>query len=187
MKGNTGTSAMVQIAMLAAVTAVLSQLVLPMPTGVPLTLQTFAVAFCGYAGGMKRGVTAVLLYLGIGAVGVPVFSGFRGGISVLLGYTGGFLWGFLPMVLLCGAAMYIGHAGKLWNTAVCILMGMLGVLVCHGCGVLQYAVLGKLGLAESALLVSLPYLLKDMLLTAAAYGIASGVKRALKAAGADMQ
>ena len=54
-----------------------------MPTGVPITVQVFAVALVGVILGWKRGVLAVLVYILIGAVGVPVFANFKGGLSVL--------------------------------------------------------------------------------------------------------
>lgn len=65
--------------MFAAFLAVMSQVSLPMPTGVPITVQVFAVALVGVILGWKRGVLAVLVYILIGAVGVPVFANFKGG------------------------------------------------------------------------------------------------------------
>ena len=89
-------------AVFAALLAVLSQIAIPMPWGIPFTLQTFAVALCGYVLGPAWAPVAVGVYLALGAVGLPVFSGFAGGAASLLNVTGGFLWGFLPMALLCG-------------------------------------------------------------------------------------
>ena len=77
--------------MFAAFLAVMSQISLPMPTGVPITVQVFAVALVGVILGWKRGVLAVLVYILIGAVGVPVFANFKGGLSVLTGLTGGYI------------------------------------------------------------------------------------------------
>ena len=79
--------------MFAAVIAVLSQIAIPLPSGVPVTLQTFAVALAGYTLGMKLGGLSAIVYVLIGAVGVPVFSGFKGGLGSLTGPTGGFIWG----------------------------------------------------------------------------------------------
>ena len=77
--------------MFAAFLAVMSQVSLPMPTGVPITVQVFAVALVGVILGWKRGVLAVLVYILIGAVGVPVFANFKGGLSILTGLTGGYI------------------------------------------------------------------------------------------------
>ena len=70
---------MVQIAMFTAVVAVLSQIAIPMPSGVPVTLQTLAVALCGYVLGSKKGAVSLLVYALLGAVGAPVFANFKGG------------------------------------------------------------------------------------------------------------
>ncbi|MBE6851451.1 MAG: biotin transporter BioY [Ruminococcus sp.] len=168
---------MTQIAMLTALIAVLSQVALPMPSNVPLTLQTFAVSLCAYLGGMRKGISAVLVYLAVGAVGVPVFSAFRGGLGVMLGYTGGFLWGFLPLTVLCA------WGTVLRNKTAAVFTGMIGMLLCHVSGVLQYAVITGSGIMQSVFLVSAPYILKDVVCVAAGYFAANAVQRALRAAG----
>ena len=86
----------------AAVLAVLSQLAIPIPGAVPLTLQTFGVALCAYVLGWKLGTLAYLVYFLLGLAGVPVFSNFTGGIGKLFGTTGGFLIGFFLLSVGCG-------------------------------------------------------------------------------------
>ena len=71
---------------------------------VPVTLQTLFVQLAGLVLGPRGGLMAVGLYLLAGALGLPVFSGGKGGLAVLFGPTGGFLWGFLPAVVCCGLA-----------------------------------------------------------------------------------
>lgn len=71
--------------MMTAVLAVLSIVTIPLPTGVPVTLQTFAMAFCGYVLGWKLGGASSALYLILGAIGVPVYAGMSGGFGALLG------------------------------------------------------------------------------------------------------
>ncbi len=171
------TLALVQTGLLAAVLAVLSQLVLPLPGSVPLTLQTFGVSLCAYLGGLRRGLPAVLVYLGLGAAGVPVFAGFRGGIGVLGGLTGGFLWGFILLALLCGIGAHTG--GRLPG----LLLGLFGLVLCHACGLVQYAAVTGLGLPESLWLVSVPCFWKDVLSLAAALAAAGMLRRALRRAG----
>ena len=77
---------------------------------VPLSLATFAVMLGGTVLGKKRGTAAVGLYLLIGIIGVPVFSGFTGGFQKLAGVTGGYLVGYLPCAFLAGLGAE--HAGK---------------------------------------------------------------------------
>ncbi len=83
-----------EIAVFTAIIAVLTQLSIPMPSGVPMTLQTLIIPVGGILLGRKKGTYATLLYLLIGAVGLPVFSGFTGGIGRLFDLTGGFLISF---------------------------------------------------------------------------------------------
>lgn len=89
---------MVYIAVFAVLIAICSWISIPMT--VPFTLQTFAVFLAVGVLGGKRGSLAVLIYILLGAVGIPVFAGFSGGIGQLLGNTGGYIIGFLFSALL---------------------------------------------------------------------------------------
>ena len=125
------TSSLILTAMFSAVLAVLSQISVPLPGGVPITLQTFAVAFLAVNLGPKLGTLSVFIYLLLGAAGIPVFSGLRGGLDVLIGPTGGYLIGFLPLAALCGA-------GARRRIVSCIALCMAGLLICHLIGLLFY-------------------------------------------------
>lgn len=162
---------MVFIAVFTAIIAALSQVSIPMPNMVPITLQTFAVSLAGYFLGAKKGVASVGVYVMLGAVGAPVFASFKGGFAVLIGYTGGFIWGFIPLALLCGI---------LADKKLGMALGVLGVVVCHLLGTLQYMVLSKNGFFQSLMLVSLPYILKDLLLIPAAFFIAKAIKKRIR-------
>lgn len=152
--------------MFAAVIAVLSQIAIPLPSGVPVTLQTFAVALAGYTLGMKAGGLSSLVYVLIGAVGVPVFAGFKGGLGSLTGPTGGFIWGFIIMALLCGLGTDTG------KKIPAIALGIAGLLICHLCGAAQFTVIKDGGFLSSVMLVCVPYLLKDFISVGLAFGLA---------------
>ena len=160
----------------AALLVVLSQVSIPLPTGIPVTLQTFAVALCGCVLGPAVGSAAVGVYLALGAVGVPVFAGFSGGAGALVGMTGGYLWAFLPMAFLCGLGARRG--GKAWA----LLLGALGLAVCHLCGAFQFAAVMSLSPWQAFLTASAPYLIKDALSLVLAYGAAEALLYALKRA-----
>lgn len=145
---------LVYIALMAAIIAVLAQVSIPMPTGMPLTLQTFAIALCGSVLGVRKGLAAVGVYLLLGAVGVPVFASFRGGLGVLLGLTGGFLIGFLPLAAGCGW----GRQKKMLPS---FIAGLIGLIVCHIFGVCWGSVATGNALWPAFLMFSAPYLLKD--------------------------
>lgn len=170
------TKTIVSIGMFTAVLAVLSILKIPMPSGVPVTLQTFAMALCGYVLGAKKGTASTCLYLLVGAIGVPVFAGMTGGVSCLVGYTGGFLWGFIFLTLLCGVSL------KSKSKVLQVILGLVGLVICHLLGSAWYAVVASTTFWNSFLLVSVPYLIKDVISVVAAYAVAIALRKALNAA-----
>jgi len=162
---------------MAALTSVLSQIMLPLPSGVPMTLQPFAVALTGFTLGSKKGTAAVGVYLALGAVGVPVFTGMMGGLGKIFGVTGGFLFGFLALSFFCG----LGE--KCRNKAAVAIFCAAGLIICHLMGTAYYAFLSKTGLVTAFLAVSMPYILKDALLIMGAWAVSKAVHRALGALG----
>lgn len=167
------TKTMVTIGMFAAVLSVCSILTIPMPSGVPMTLQTFAMALCGYVLEWKKGVAVTFIYILLGAVGIPVFAGMKGGVSHLFSYTGGFIWGFLLLVICCGLSI------KQKNRIARIFIGIVGLAVCHLIGVLQFSLVSDTRLAVAVVTISLPYLPKDVISMIGAYAVAMPVRKAL--------
>lgn len=93
------------------------------PAAVPFTLQTFAVFLSVILLGGRRGTLSVLVYLMLGAIGIPVFSGCRGGIGVLLNSTGGYLLGFFFSALIMWAVERI-FGSKVWVQALSMVLGL---------------------------------------------------------------
>ena len=155
----------------AAVLAVLSQLAIPMPGAVPLTLQTFGVALCAYTLGWKFGTLSYLIYFLLGLSGVPVFSNFTGGINKLFGLTGGFLIGFFLLSIGCGLFTHYRRTWKMrkHEQLLSLLCGAIGLLLCHLLGVLHLTILANTSFVGSFLLASAPYLLKDFASVVAAF------------------
>jgi len=119
---------MAEVAAMTALMCVLGPLSVPFGP-IPFSLQVFVVCLSVYVLGARRGTSAVMLYLLIGFIGLPVFSGFAGGAGKLLGPTGGFLVGFIPLAAISGwfsdrservAAQF---AGMLLGLAVLYLFG----------------------------------------------------------------
>ena len=137
-------------ALMASLLAVCGWITIPIPP-VSFTLQTFGVLTAlGVLGG-KTGTLAVLLYLAMGTVGLPVFSGFQGGAAVLAGPTGGFLWGFLLGALAYWAAEKLGRLPAM----------VLCQLACYGCGALWFSRWAGVTLTTALLTAVVPYLLPD--------------------------
>ncbi|HET9251524.1 MAG TPA: biotin transporter BioY [Candidatus Eisenbacteria bacterium] len=111
-----------------ALIALSAQVAVPLPfSPVPVTGQTFAVLLVGAALGATRGTAAVLAYLAEGAAGFPVFAGGLAGPAVLLGPTGGYLFGFLPAAWICGALAERGWDRRFLTTLASMALGDLAI------------------------------------------------------------
>ena len=124
-------------------------------SGVVFTMQSFGICLCLQLLGGKWGVASILLYLLLGAAGLPVFSGFRGGMGAFVGPTGGFLFGFLAMGLVYWLLEALTKKP---------LPGLLaGFLVLYACGTLWYGLIygSQGGFWQILLTCVVPYLLPD--------------------------
>ena len=169
-----------------AITAVLTLITIPMPSGVPITLQTFAVALAGYSLGFARGTISTVVYVALGAVGLPVFSGMQGGVGVIAGPTGGFIFGFILLTACCGGAVRLADmiyrnnrkaaTQSILTAIIALALGIIGLAVCHIFGSLQYAFVSNRNFGEAFMLVSLPYIVKDIVSVVGAYFVGSQIK-----------
>ena len=123
---------LVYIGLSAALIAICAWITIPLT--VPITLQTLGVCLVAGLFGAKKGTFSVLIYILLGAVGVPVFSGFRGGIGVLAGSTGGYILGFIFTALIVG--LIADKTEKLWAIALSMAGG---VLICYIFGTAWFA------------------------------------------------
>ncbi len=116
------------IAVMTAVTCILAPLSISIGP-IPISFTNLAIYFALYLLGWKKGTVSYLVYLLIGIAGLPVFSGFTGGIAKFLGPTGGYIVGFIPMAIISGIAIdrfksrWIQLLGMLVGTAVCYAFG----------------------------------------------------------------
>lgn len=161
---------MVLCSLFAALISVCAWLSVPLPP-VCVTMQTFGVFLTlGVLGG-SSGTASILLYLLLGIVGLPVFSGFRGGAAALLDVTGGFLWGFPAASL---TYWLLERLGKL----PAMVMGML---VCYACGCWWFTVYtGNAGWGAAVMTCVVPYLIPDAIKIGLAYTMSQRVRRSVK-------
>lgn len=157
-------------AVFSAVIAACAWVYIPTPFGINLTFSLFAVCLTAFCLDIKSAFAATAVYITLGAIGLPVFSQFSGGIGVLFGVSGGFLWGFLLTVVVCGVAK-----NNLKKTIKYLLM-VFSVLLCHTVGVIQYSIVSGNDFLISFLTASLPFLIKDIILVFLAELIAKKVK-----------
>lgn len=161
---------MVLSSLFAALTAVCAWIAVPIPP-VAFTMQTFAVFLTlGVLGG-KYGTVSILLYLLLGLVGLPVFSGFRGGASALMDATGGFLWGFLAAGLVYWLTERLGTLPAM----------IAALLVCYACGCWWFTVYtGNAGWTAAVMTCVAPYLIPDALKLWLAYGVSGRLRRSVR-------
>ena len=151
------------------------------PTTVPFTLQTFAVFTVLLILGGKRGTIATFVYVLLGAVGLPVFAGFKGGIGVLFGNTGGYILGFILTGLiymaftkLFGTKMYINIIAILTGLLVCYIFGTAWFMVVYMKNT------GPVGILTVLSWCVFPFIVPDLLKMAVAFLISGRVKRYVK-------
>lgn len=166
------------VAVCAALMAVCSWI--SIPATVPFTLQTFAV-FCslGLLGG-RRGTAAILVYLLLGALGVPVFAGFSGGIGILFGTTGGYLLGFILM----GLVYWLGERLSMDNRNIRIISMILGLLLCYAFGTAWFMFVyarqtGAIALGTALAWCVVPFILPDLVKMALALLLSGRLRKAL--------
>lgn len=134
------------------------------PASIPFTLQTMGVfTTVGLLGG-KRGTLTVLTYILLGAIGIPVFAGLTGGVSVLLGTTGGYIIGFLLSALLMwGIEAIMGR-----NQIVLAFSMVAGLIVCYVFGTAWFMLIytqhsGVIGLSTVLGLCVIPFIIPDLI------------------------
>ena len=171
---NTKTAWIYDTALVAGFSLVIAlgaQAAIPLPfTPVPVTLQTLAVLMAGCLLGSGRGALAVIAYLGEGFAGLPVFSGGTAGISHLLGPTGGYLLGFVAAAFIVGLLAERGAARSWLGTLVMLIVGNL---VLYVPGVIWLG--AYTGMDRAVSLGFLPFVVGDLLKTAAGWGLLSGL------------
>ena len=170
---------LVYIAIGAALIAICSWI--SIPTAVPFTLQTFAVFFVLLALGGERGTLATLVYVLLGAVGVPVFAGFSGGIGVLLGNTGGYIIGFLFTGLIY--ILFTKFFKK--NIVMKVVVLVLGLAVCYAFGTAWFMHVymkssGEVGLLTVLGWCGFPFIIPDLLKLVLAVVISKRIEPVIK-------
>ena len=175
------TKSMVIIALMAAVTCILGPLSISIPISpVPISLTNLAIYFSIYVLGMKRATISCLLYLLLGLVGLPVFSGFTGGPGKLLGPTGGYLIGFIFLALICGYFI-----DRFQNRAIHFAGMVLGTLVLYLFGTAWLAYLASMTFWQALMAGVIPFIPGDLAKIIIAMIAGPSIRKSLARAGID--
>lgn len=153
-----------------------AQIAVPVPlTPVPITLQTMFVILAGVVLGPRAGAASMALYVGVGAMGAPVFSNGGAGMAWLLGPTGGYLLSYPASAF---AAGWIASPWRVGRGPLALLLAGLatGVLVQYAGGLLQLALLTGRPFAEVLAMGALPFLFGDAVKIVTAAWIARGMR-----------
>ena len=145
---------MILTALCAAIIAVLAQIIIPLPL-IPITGQTLAIGLVVTILGLKYGTYAVLLYILLGAIGLPVFQSFTGGLGILFGPTGGYIIGFIPTALVIG--FYLEKTRLTFTHA--LVANILGMLVTLAFGAVWLKYLAELSWTAALLSGVIPFLI----------------------------
>ena len=163
-------------AVAAALICIAGPLVIPIGP-IPLSLATFAVYLAGAVSGKKRGTLAVGLYLLIGIIGVPVFSGFSGGFQKLAGVTGGYLAGYLPCAYLAGLGSEM--AEREGKPRMLPVMMTAGTLLLYAIGTAWFMIQSGNAFGTALSLCVVPFLPGDAAKIAAAAMLTVPVRKAV--------
>ncbi len=161
------------ISVFAALTAVGAIVSFPLPfSSIPFTLQVLFVLLSGLVLGPVDGALSQIVYLSMGAVGLPVFAGFSGGLGIILGKSGGYLIGFVL------ASFFVGWLGKGTNFVRLFLACILALSIIYFFGALQLSIVMALGFKRALIIGVFPFILWDVVKAAMAVAIAIKLKTA---------
>ncbi|MCI8405354.1 MAG: biotin transporter BioY [Clostridia bacterium] len=173
------TKTMVICAVFAAVMCVFCVMTIPIGP-VPISMATFIVTLTAIILGPKKGTVSVLIYILLGAVGLPVFSGFKGGIQILFGPTGGYIWSYIFMTLFIGALTQKYGTNKIITLIRIFIISLIGIIIiCYGIGTIQFMAVQKVDFAKAFAACAAPFIVFDIIKAAVASYLGYVVRKAL--------
>lgn len=174
MKLNLSIKEITLIGMCAALMAIFSQLSIPLPfTSVPVTLQVFGLVILAVVVGAKIGTLSLIVYVIIGAIGLPVFANFHSGFGVIVGPTGGYIFGFIIMAFL------IRYVSYKENKILLFAAAYIGVVIDLVLGTIQLKIVTGMTLNAALIAGLYPFILKDLITISIAVIIGLKVKKSV--------
>lgn len=159
-----------------ALTCVVAPISIPLPIGVPITLQTFIITLIAIVLGPKRAVISTSLYVLLGTLGLPIFSNFTGGWQMLVGPTGGFILSFPLMAYIIGFASNMRDSKSLFT----IIGTTIATLINFICGIAMFCVMTKSNLQVGITSCALPFIIPAVIKAILAYVVGIELKKRLK-------
>lgn len=175
---------MVMMALFAAITCVLAPLAVPIGP-VPISLTNLVIYISLYVLGWKRGTITYIVYLLIGLVGLPVFSGFEGGIGKFAGPTGGYLVGFILMSVICGIFIERWHEVSPVHVTLNMLGMILGTMAAYAFGTAWFCLSTGTGVVAALSLCVFPFIIGDLIKMGIAVSVGPVIGKQMKRLGGD--
>ena len=177
MSEYTSVRPMIRASLFAALTAIGAFIKIPIPVSpVPITLQVFFVLLTGLVLGSRWAGTGMAVYLILGIIGFPVFSGGSSGIGVMLGPAGGYLIGFIP------AAFITGLIAETFGRSAPVEIGAMiaGLSIIYLLGIIQLSIVADLSIHESVVIGVLPFLIGDFIKLIAALIVSKRIEPVIR-------
>lgn len=175
------TKTMIVCALLAAVMCVCSVITVPIGP-VPVTLGLLGVMLAAVILGSGKAAIATAVFILLGAVGLPVFSGMKGGFAVLVGPTGGYIWSYILVALLIGFFAAKSYKNKWIAYGVIFVSCLFGIAICYALGTAQFMAVTGNDLSKSFTLCVLPFIpfdiIKAVIATVAGYEVRCALVKA---------
>lgn len=172
------------IGLMAAVLCILAPVSIPLPiTLVPISLTNFIIYITLYLLGTKCGTISYTVYFLLGLVGLPVFSGFSGGLGKVAGPTGGYLVGFFFICLLAGPVIRKFHEAKVLHMVFACVGMVIATAVCYAFGTVWFTVQQGVTFAEALAMCVFPFIPGDVIKIVAAMLLGPVLRSRLKKAG----
>lgn len=153
------TKDLTRVSLFIAITIILSQIIIPI-NPVPISLSMIAVFLSGGILGWKRGTISQVVYILLGIAGLPVFAGFKGGLGIIFGPTGGYLVGYITTAFIIG---FVLEKRQAKNVIIIMCSMVLGLISCYLLGTIWLAFVLHLGFVEALSIGVLPYIFGDLL------------------------
>lgn len=166
------------IALFSAIIVICS--LVTIPSVIPFTLQTFAIFLCLNILGAKKGIVSILIYIFLGVIGLPVFSGFNGGVGALLNVTGGYIIGFIFSALTFWLVTSVFN--KKPKKIVNLIASFSGLIACYIFGTLWYILLfikngDTISFTSALTICILPFIIPDILKILLALSISEKINK----------
>jgi biotin transport system substrate-specific component len=172
------TKTMVICAVFAAIICIFSVMTIPIGP-VPISMGIFGIMLAAIILGSKRGTVSVAVYILLGAVGLPIFSGFKGGFQVLFGPTGGYIWSYILVALFIGIMVKKLPQNKILALVKIFIVCLIGIIICYAAGTVQFMAVQQTDLAKALTLCVIPFIPFDIIKAAIAAYLGYIIRKAL--------